>query len=433
LSGALDLVDDEPPARHGYGVNLICLFLRLVKSGVSLRGSTRVLAILAEASGLLVEVPHWTTGRLWLMRLGHAVLTMPLEKADDWSWIIDHSVQIGQEKCLVILGIRLRDLPPLGECLQHTDMQPVALVPRTSWTRAEVAEVLEQAAERTGVPRVIVDDHGVDLHGGVQIFQGRHGHTREIYDIKHKAACLLKHRLEKDPRWQEFQRQVGQTRCAVQQTELAFLTPVAPKQKARFMNLQSQLEWAERVLKILHDPPPKVLEWASYERLQAKFGWLNEFSDAISEWSHWQQIVNIAVEHINRRGITRSTHMELRRVLPRRFIRRSSWKLAIELVLFVRKQGRQTCEGERFPGSTEVLESCFAKMKELEKQQSRGGITSLFVAFGALLMNLKTRTIDAALKHSGRKQVYEWCKAHLGTTVFGKRKLAFAECATKTG
>ena len=71
----------------------------------------------------------------------------------DWAWLVDHSVQIGQEKCLVILGIRLRDLPERGECLQHTDLHLVALVPRKSWTRQEVDEELEAASQRTGIPR----------------------------------------------------------------------------------------------------------------------------------------------------------------------------------------------------------------------------------------------------------------------------------------
>jgi len=120
---------------------------------------------------------------------------------------------------------------------------------------------LEEAVERTGVPRAIVNDYGSDLHGGVQFFQERHDETLEMYDIKHKAACLLKHRLANDPRWQEFQRQIGTTRCAIQQTELAFLAPPTPKAKARFMNLQPQLEWAEGVRDILRDPPAEVLQW----------------------------------------------------------------------------------------------------------------------------------------------------------------------------
>ena len=426
------MLDDDPPGEHGYGVDLIVLFLRLVMSGISLRGSMRVLEIHAQAFGWSLEIPHWSTGRLWLMRLGHAMLTMPLPQADDWAWLIDHSVQIGQEKCLVILGIRLRDLPPAGECLQHQDLRLIALVPRTSWTRQEVAEVLEAAVPRTGVPRLIVDDHGVDLHGGVEIFQQQHRCTKEVYDIKHKAACLLKQRLEKDLRWQAFQRHVGTTRCAVQQTEMAFLVPPSPKPKARFMNLQSQLEWAEGVLDILREPPAEVLQWVTGERLQAKLGWLKQFAAPVAEWSHWQQVVNISVEHVNRYGIRRSTHKELKQVLPRRYAHKSTKKLAQELLDFVAAQGQQAKPGERFPGSTEVLESCFGKMKVLEKQQSRGGFTTLLVSFGAMLTDITRQTVNAAMKHTKTQDVYQWCKEHLGTTVFGKRRLAFADGATNT-
>ena len=432
-SGQLDLLHDEPPGAHGYGVDTICLFLRLVMQGVSLRGVPRVLTLMADAFGWSIDIPDWTTGRLWLMRVGHAMLTMPLEKADDWAWLIDHSVQIGQEKCLVILGIRLCDLPKPGECLRHHDLHLIALVPRVSWTRPEVAKVLEAAVARTGVPRVIVDDHGVDLHGGVEIFQQAHPRTKEVYDIKHKAACLLKHRLEKDPRWQDFQRRVGQTRCAVQQTEMAFLVPPAPKPKARFMNLQPQLEWADGVLDILREPPAIVLQWVSRERLQDKLAWLCEFADAVSEWSQWQQVVNVAVEYIDRQGISRGTAEGLRRELAPPFAHASTDRLAQDLVDFVASQGKQTRHGERFPGSTEVLESCFGKMKMLEKQQSRGGFTSLILSFGALLATTTNQAIQAALKHSDTQAVYRWCKEHLGTTLFGKRKLAFAESATKDG
>jgi hypothetical protein len=429
----LDPIYDEPPGSHGYGSNTVCLFLRLVMSGVSLRGVPRVLAVLAEACGLPLDVPHWTTGRLWLMRLGHAMLTSPLEQADDWAWLADHSVQIGQEKALAIVGIRLRDLPPPGECLQHRDLHLIAWVPRKSWTRQEVDAALEQAIQRTGVPCVIVDDHGVDLVGGVNFFQERHPDTVEIYDLKHKAACLLKHRLEKEPRWQEFQRQIGQTRCAVQQTELAFLTPCAPKPKARFMNLEPQLAWAENVLEVLHEPPTEVQQWVRPERLQEKLGWLNEFAEPVAEWSEWQRVINLSVEFVNRQGLYRGAAQELRRQLPRRLAHASTATLAKELVDFVGSQAKKTKPGERFPGSTEALESCFGKLKELEKQQSRGGFTSFMVSFGAMLATTTAKAVDTAMKHSGTQDVYDWCKEHLGATLFSKRKLAFAKSATEHG
>lgn len=407
-----------------------CLFLRLVLAGASLRGASRLLEIFAQAAGWSWPVPHWTTGRLWLLRLGHAVLTMRKVKADDWAWLIDHSVQVGQEKCLVILGIRLRDLPPTGQCLTHTDVCLLALVPRKSWTRQEVDEELENLARKTGVPRVIVDDHGVDISGGVRFFQDRHAQTAEIYDAKHKAACLLKGRLEKNPRWHDFQKLLTQTRCAIQQTELGFLTPPAPKPKARFMNLTATLRWAANVLAVLTQSPAVVQERVRPERLREKLGWLQGFAGDLNEWSEWQEVANVVVAFLNREGISRNAAKTLRCALPQ-MTHSSSHGLAEELLTFVAGQAQQTKPGERFPGSTEVLESCFGRFKQLEKQQARGGFTSLLLGFGALVTETTAHVVQKALDQSTTKDIFAWCKQHLGMTVFSQRKLAFAECATK--
>jgi hypothetical protein len=408
-------------------------FVRLVLAGTSLRGAARVLALMAEAFGWSTPVPHWTTGRLWMLRLGHAELTGAKNQGKDWAWLIDHSVQIGQEKCLVIVGIQLRDLPPPGQCLAHTDLELIALVPRKSWTRQEVDEALEAATATTGVPRVIVTDHGVDIHGGVTFFQKRHPETKEIYDAKHKAACVLKGRLEKNPRWQEFQQRVAQTRCAIQQTELAFLVPPGPRPKARFMNLEVMLQWASKVLAIVQNPPAEGQKCVGPERLQEKLGWLQEFTADIAEWSEWQAIVNVVVAFVNRQGVYRGAVAQLRAELPRHPLHASGASLMKELVSFVAHQAGQTRPGERFPGSTEVLESGFGRFKQMEKQQARGGFTSLLLGFGALLADTTTKIIKNAMEHSRTKDIYTWCKEHLGTTVFAQRKLAFAACATKTG
>jgi hypothetical protein len=153
----------------------------------------------------------------------------------------------------------------------------------------------------------------------------------------------------------------------------------------------------------------------------------------VAEWSEWQQVVNHTVEFVDREGVCRGAAKVLGQELSMQYKHSSSAELAEELNEFVATQAKQTKRGERFPGSTEVLESCFGKMKQLEKQQSRGGFTSLVVSFGALLAETTTEIVNAALGQSRTKDVYEWCKEHLGTTLFGKRKIAFAEGATKTG
>jgi len=360
-----------------------------------------------------------------MMRLGHAKLTVPLPHADNWVWWVDHSVQIGQEKCLVILGIRLADLPPRGTCLKHEDMELIALIPRISWTRKDVADALEAATARTGVPRAIIDDHGVDIAGGVSLFQTRHAQAVEIYDIKHKAACLLKRRLEKDPRWQAFHTEVSRTRCAVQQTEMAFLVPPGPKPKARFMNLKKLLRWAERILAILAAPKENVLRYVTAERLRDKFGWLEGYRDEVQQWAAWQRVVDVSVTFVNREGIYRKAADDLRRELPAQYGHETTRRLADELVAFVAAESAKARPDERLPGSTEVLESSFGRFKALEKNQAKGGFTSLVLAFGALLAKTTTAAIRAALEASRTRDVIQWCRDHLGPTLFSKRKLAF--------
>ena len=99
-------------------------------------------------------------------------------------------------------------------------MELIELLPAKSWTRQEVDGALENACQRAGhVPRVIVDDHGVDLHGGVVLFRQRHPKTAEVYDAKHTAACLPKSRLEKNPRRQEFTTHIHQPTPALARGE----------------------------------------------------------------------------------------------------------------------------------------------------------------------------------------------------------------------
>jgi len=220
------------------------LFADLVLSdAVSLRGASRVIERMTSSLQLPLDVPTWYTGRLWLLRLGYYKLTRPKDQADDWVWIADHTVQIGAEKCLVILGIRLSDLPSDGQCLSHRDVELIALLPVEKSNRDVVYRQLEANVGKTGVPRLIVGDHGSDLKAGVEKFCQEHPKTHFIYDIKHKTAAVLKRELARDETWLEFTRLAAQTKSRIQQTPLASLAPPNQRTKARYMNIDGLVRW----------------------------------------------------------------------------------------------------------------------------------------------------------------------------------------------
>ncbi len=88
---------------HTYAVGHVLLFVTLVFSAAtSLRGASRVLSLIMAFFQLPFLSPAWFTGRLWLLRLGYYKLTRSKEVAADWVWIVDHTVQMGTEKCFVI-------------------------------------------------------------------------------------------------------------------------------------------------------------------------------------------------------------------------------------------------------------------------------------------------------------------------------------------
>jgi hypothetical protein len=416
----------EIPGAHGYTCGVITLFLGLVQLGVSLRASSRVLEFIARFFGFPFSAPDWTTGRMWVLRFGLAQLNSPKDQADDWAWLADHSVQIGKQKILAILGIRLRDLPMPGDFLRPDDVVLIDLVPMDTSTREDVAARLEDATARTGVPRAIIDDHGVDLNGGVQIFQQTHPNTVEIYDVKHKAACLLKSRLEKNPRWLAFCTKVGQTRCAIQQTELGALVPPGSKPKARFMNLEGQLSWGDKILPILDGLPELALSWATPQRFDEKLGWLREFREDLAQWRQWQAIVDMTVSFVGSEGLHAKTAIALSRKLRSLLGNVEGRQLAAELVKFVREQAGKAKEGERLPGSTEVLESSFGKFKTLEKDQAKGGFTSLLLGFGTFFAEATIDKVLEAMRAVPTREVRAWCAEHLGQTLFSQRKEAFA-------
>jgi hypothetical protein len=379
------------------------------------------------------DSPAWSTGRLWLMRVGLAALRRPKVIAEDWVWMVDHSIQIGQCKCLVILGIRLSDFT-IARPLCHHDMELIDLVPMKDATKQTVAMCLEEAVSKTGVPRAILSDQGADLHGATEIFRREHPRTDEFYDLKHKAACLLKARLGKDPRWDRFATLSGQTKLAIQQTPLACLVPPSQRSKARFMNLGELVKWGRETLELLDDPAPLRGLGLSLEQVHSKLSWLREFREALGEWSADQDVIEGVLDFVRSGGFYRGAGEDLAAAVP---IPRggAACELRQQLIAFVTAESSKARIGEVLPGTTEVLESCFGKLKALEDGQSKGGFTGLVLSLGAMVSTRTAETIREALERSRVRDVLRWCAEELGMTVQSQRRQAYGKLkgATNSG
>ena len=411
---------------HHYRVQPVLMVVSLVLSAAtSLRGAGRALGVLQVCAGLVPESPSGSSTRLWVLRLGYYKLTRAKEQGDDWVWIVDHVVQTGPEKCLLIVGIRLSALPAEGEYLTHADVEPIAIYPVTQSNGDIVYQQLEEARKRTGVPREILSDQGSDLHKGIRQFCQAHPETCSVYDITHKVAAVLKRELGADPRWQEFSGLATQTIARVQQTVLAALAPPRQRRKARYMNVGELVAWGGRIVQYLDENGSQQQEWDP-QRVAQAVGWVRQYRQELEQWRQFVEVGTMTEQFVKAHGVTAGGAQQLQQRLAEAGTRPRTQQLCAEFLQFVTEEGAKAKAGERLVGSSEVIESIFGKWKHLEGEQARSGLTGLVLALGAIVSHTTADVIKAALESVQTKTVLTWCREKLGNTVQATRRTLFA-------
>ena len=168
------------------------------------------------------------------------------------------------------------------------------------------------------------------------------------------------------------------------------------------------------------------------ERLEDKLGWLRSFADDLAVWRECEEVVEKGVTFINKQGLFRGAADQLRGLVSSDMSHARSRQLSAKLIEFVAAAESQLKEGERLPMSTDILESSFALYKQLERQHSKGGFTSLLASFGALLKPQTPKTIRRAFQAVSVRDVKQWVKTNLGTTLTSRRRATYSEFKSNT-
>ena len=305
--------------RHQFPLGVVAGSLALVlRTGTHLKRVAEVLALNWSWWADGGAVGTYYSVRLWLLRLGLHQLNRPQEQADDWMWILDHTMQLGERKCLIIVGLRQSAWDAEDRCLSHEDVQLIDLQPVTESTGEVVYRQMEAATAKTGVPRAIISDDGRDLHKGIDQFREAHPTTAWMYDIKHKTACLLKHELENDASWQEFVEEVNRFKQRVSVTPLACLLPPQQRGKARYMNVDVLVDWAEKNLRALGSPGR-----AGRSRVWTRRRWKRNWAGCgsmlpqVRRWREMLEVIETTEHYVRHQGIHRKAAEELAALLPK--------------------------------------------------------------------------------------------------------------------
>ena len=138
-------------------------------------------------------------------------------------------------------------------------------------------------------------------------------------------------------------------------------------------------------------------------------------------------MVSASLTFINEQYLFQGAADALRSLIGDSLKHDKSKELAKRLIDFVHDAEQQLRPGERLPMSTEILESTFGLYKQLERQHSKSGFTSLLACLPALLKPNTPEEVSEAFGRVSAKDVKAWVMKHFGSTVTSRCQAAYAE------
>lgn len=398
----------------------------VLEGAISLRAASRTCNIIDQCNGGLgLDAPCATTIQNHILRLGLYLIERTDQRRDDWVWLLDHTINAGSTKCLIVLGIALENYHKLSGPMSHHDLVVIAVMPVETSNGEVVCGQLEQLADQFGSPVATLSDRGSDLKKGVELFQQEHPEVASYYDIVHLVSRVIKSIFESDSRWDLYRKACYRCANFLRQSSLAHLKPPCPKTKARYMNYDREVRWAIRAMGVLDRVRSGQINDRQQARLPSKLveqrlGWLDEYRERASVWLEviWAgQAIN---QLVRRNGYTATTADEIRRLGET-----VDYEESKSLVRQVADEVAPLCQSlsgdAAMPGSTEVLESLIGKGKRL-LHHSGNSVTRQILSLAAATTEITTDLIKEALSTCQMKHLRQWARDNLRSGIHVARR-----------
>jgi hypothetical protein len=367
------------------------------------------------------RAPSFTTIKNWVQQVGYYKLKRAKTVANDWMVLIDASIQMGEKKCVVVLGCRVDSLRKIKKrALTLQDLEVLSMRIVSCLNSDVITEMLNEVTLAVGKIISICSDRGSEILRGVKNFQQTNHGIRHISDTAHRVSNLLEATLEKSSQWQKFREQVTLARRKMQNSLIPGALPPSPRAKARYMNVDSLIKWAADMLVLLDSGISNP--GLDIDELRKYLGWLYFYRDDVEYWNRLIAIGVAARYVVRMEGIHINIVDSFEEAISSVKMGVKELKFADQLIEFLLNQSKGVKFGECFIGSTEVLESLFGKIKYMEREQRAFGFTSLLLAAVASVGPLDDATVIEAVTSVKRSDIKAWTTKELGQSVQSQRR-----------
>lgn len=325
--------------------------------------------------------------------MGHYYLQMHLE-AGSYVLIADESVLVGQQKLLVLLDLSVENLSRIAP-LTMADVLVIHVQSATSWKGVDIAQIIQQKSQSPGVRfAYAISDKGHNLRKAFSLCG-----LPWIEDVTHRIATQTRLLFEKDAIFNAFIARQQLTRAKWALSQHAPYLPTNLRKKARFHQLLSSADWAQRV----------VSNWSSLPvEVQTELSYVIENQPLIRFLQQVQMIVGRFSELVKAKGIspyTQTCWRETQRDLET-YWQQQGWTVSEGLVGFLAGLDTyllQSQESVSDPAQvlccSDVLESLFGKYKYGLGKQVISDESVKIAAFGRQIGLGEVRSAMGSISH----------------------------------
>jgi hypothetical protein len=405
-----------------------------VQSIVSFRSVPRILGLLNREAFLgFTWVPHFTSVINWTLRLGLGLLQQVAPIDTPWLAIIDHSIDIGTKKALVVLRVPLTAIATRGSAICLEDCECVGLKISDQINGETVAADLKTIFTQAGLPAAIIKDGDHTLNKGVCLWQDKHDAVVPvIYDIGHAAANALKKEFEDNGAYQRFVAMINQGTKCLRQTNLAFLIPPKLRSKGRFQSVSNLGKWAAKMIEVLATPEsnqssPMLTKLRS---VLPGFQGLKRFVQRFAATTH---IVAHISDVLKNHGLTPKTFetcIHLLDALPQKSKTQQRLRSWLKHHLKIHAQlAAQHAADLSLMVSSDIIESLFGNFKHIIERSPQADMNRATLIIPALCGSMNTTIVERALAQTRHHDLQAWEQDNIPYTLRKKRQAFFTAFA----
>ena len=407
-------------------VRVLCVLL-LIEAVVSYRSIPRILELFNSKAAYVGHwIPHFTSVINWSLRLGLGLLKQVKPISQPWVAIMDHSIDIGTKKALVVLRITVDALSQRGSAICLEDCECIGLTVSDKVTGETIHPELEEIFACSGNPVVIIKDADATLQKGVRLWSDQQQNSiPTIDDIGHTMANALKAQYEKLNVYKRFTALLSYGAQCLRQTELAFLMPPKLRSKGRFQSISRLGRWGEKMLDVfaVKGPAEKGSVLEKLRKALPNFCQSREFIVRFASTTH---IVSQVMEILKNKGLDKVTYKQcygLSKTLPR------NSKVKKRLQAWLKKNSKLQKQLTVSPllVSSDIIESLFGNFKHIIERSPQADMNRTVLLIPALCGKPNETVITSALSQVSQSDLKKWEENNIPYTVRKKPQAFFKE------